>query len=292
MSAEPQAGDGRVTVPALLARKASPASLAEPRLVCLTAYDFPTARLLDAAGVDILLVGDSLGMTVLGYATTLPVTMAQMLHHTQAVARAAQRALVVADLPYGSYHVSVAQGVRNALRLVQRGGAAAVKLEGGTERAELVSRLVEAEIPVMGHLGLTPQSFHRLGGFRVQGRTAEAAERLLEDARALEAAGAFALVLESIPRELAAAITHQLRIPTIGIGAGPECDGQVLVFHDLVGLNLGHRPKFARCYADLAGEISLAAERFIADVRRGDFPSEVESYHWPANQPIGQRQSS
>lgn len=292
MSTEPQTGNGRVTVPELLARKASPGSLAESRLVCLTAYDYPTARLLDAAGVDILLVGDSLGMTVLGYSTTLPVTMAQMLHHTRAVARAAERALVVADLPYGSYHISPAQGVRNALRLVQRGGAAAVKLEGGSERVELVSRLVEAEIPVMGHIGLTPQSFHRLGGFRVQGRTAEAAERLLRDARALEAAGAFAIVLESIPRELAAAITHELRIPTIGIGAGPECDGQVLVFHDLVGLNLGHRPKFARCYAHLAGEISLAAQRFIADVRRGDFPSEAESYHWPANQPMSQRQPS
>lgn len=282
MQAPERTGNGRVTVPELLGRKPHPGTTAHPKIVCLTAYDFPTARLLDEAGVDILLVGDSLGMAVLGYETTLPVTLQDMLHHTRAVARAARRALVVADLPFGSYHVSCEQGVRSALLLMQQGGAGAVKLEGGAQRAELVQRLVEAEIPVMGHIGLTPQSYHLLGGFKVQGRSAEAAERLLRDAHALEAAGAFCLVLESIPRELARAITQELRIPTIGIGAGPDCDGQVLVFHDLVGLNLAHQPKFARRYAELGQAIAEAARRFLDDVRSGAFPSDAESYHWPA----------
>jgi 3-methyl-2-oxobutanoate hydroxymethyltransferase len=285
MSALPAAGNGRVTVPDILSRKVRglPGSFDTPqKITCLTAYDYPTARLLDDAGVDILLVGDSLGMVVLGYDTTLPVTLDDVLHHTRAVARGARRALVVADLPYGSYHVSPEDAVRNALRLVKEGGAAAVKLEGGERRFELIARLVEAEIPVMGHVGLTPQSFHALGGFKVQGRTARAAEELLRDARAIEAAGAFALVLESIPRELAADVTRELRIPTIGIGAGPDCDGQVLVFHDLVGLTLDHAPKFARRYAELGEIVSRAAREFCEDVKGGRFPSDAESYHLPA----------
>jgi 3-methyl-2-oxobutanoate hydroxymethyltransferase len=285
MSAFSSAGNGRVTVPDILSRKSRlPAGGFETRekITCVTAYDFPTARLLDDAGADMLLVGDSLGMVVLGYDTTLPVTLDEILHHTRPVARAARRALVIADMPYGSYHVSVEDGVRNALRLVKEGGAAAVKLEGGERRLELIARMVEAEIPVMGHIGLTPQSFHRFGGFKVQGKSAEAAAALLHDARAIEAAGAFSLVLESIPREIAAEITRELRIPTIGIGAGPDCDGQVLVFHDLVGLSLGHSPKFARRYADLAGTISDAARRFFDDVHSGEFPSDAESFHLPS----------
>jgi 3-methyl-2-oxobutanoate hydroxymethyltransferase len=285
MSAVSSAGNGRVTVPGILSRKTRlPGGSFETRekITCLTGYDYPTARLLDAAGIEILLVGDSLGMVVLGYDTTLPVTLDEILHHTRAVARATRRALVVADMPYGSYHVSIEQGVGNALRLVKEGGAAAVKLEGGERRLELIARMVEAEIPVMGHIGLTPQSFHKLGGFKVQGKSAEAVAALLRDARAIEAAGAFSLVLESIPREIAAEISRELRIPTIGIGAGPDCDGQVLVFHDLVGLSLEHSPKFARRYADLAGAISDAARRFSDDVRSGDFPSEAESFHLPA----------
>jgi 3-methyl-2-oxobutanoate hydroxymethyltransferase len=285
MSALSAAGNGRVTVPDILSRKVRrvPGSFDTPqKITCLTAYDYPTARLLDDAGVDILLVGDSLGMVVLGYDTTLPVTLEDVLHHTRAVARGARRALVVADLPYGSFHVSPEEAVRNALRLVKEGGAAAVKLEGGERRLELIARLVEAEIPVMGHVGLTPQSFHALGGFKVQGRTARAAEELFRDARAVEAAGAFSLVLESIPRELAADITRELRIPTIGIGAGPDCDGQVLVFHDLVGLTVDHAPKFARRYAELGEIVSRAAREFCEDVKGGRFPSDAESYHLPA----------
>jgi 3-methyl-2-oxobutanoate hydroxymethyltransferase len=285
MSAFSSAGSGRVTVPAILSRKTrlpDGSFATREKITCLTAYDYPTARLLDEAGIDILLIGDSLGMVVLGYETTLPVTLDEVLHHTRAVARAARHALVVADMPYGSFHVSVEDGLRNALRLVKEGGAAAVKLEGGERRLELIARLNEAEIPVMGHIGLTPQSFHKFGGFKVQGKSADAAATLLRDARAIEAAGAFSLVLESIPREIATEISRELRIPTIGIGAGPDCDGQVLVFHDLVGLSVEHTPKFARRYADLAGAISEAARRFADDVRAGDFPSDAESFHLPA----------
>jgi 3-methyl-2-oxobutanoate hydroxymethyltransferase len=282
MSATPVAGNGKVTVPDILARKRPGGSLATPRLTCLTAYDYPTARLLDEAGVDILLVGDSLGMVVLGYDNTLPVTMEEMLHHTRAVRRGVRRALVVADMPYGSFHTSLADSISNAVRFVKDAGAEAVKIEGGERRLELIARLVEAEIPVMAHIGLTPQSLHALGGFKVQGKTPDAADQLLRDARAVEAAGAFSVVLESIPRDLAARITAELRIPTIGIGAGPDCDGQVLVFHDLVGLGLGHVPKFARRYANLAEEIARAAAAYCDDVRSGRFPSDAESYHRPA----------
>ncbi|HXZ10991.1 MAG TPA: 3-methyl-2-oxobutanoate hydroxymethyltransferase [Candidatus Sulfotelmatobacter sp.] len=285
MSVAPRAGSGKITVPDILSRK-SPSSevpVAENRkITCLTAYDYPTARLLDEAGVDILLVGDSLGMVTLGYDSTLPVTLEDMLHHTRAVRRGTRRALLVADMPYGSFHVSLDESVRNAVRLVKEAGAEAVKIEGGERRLELISRLVEAEIPVMGHIGLTPQSINALGGFRVQGKTTEAAEQLERDACAVESAGAFSIVIESVPRELGARITQKLRIPTIGIGAGPDCDGQVLVFHDFAGLTLGHKPKFARQYANLASEISRAAAEFCSDVRAGRFPSDSESYHTPA----------
>ncbi len=282
MSVAPRADNGKVTVPDILYRKSSllPGShTTQRKITCLTAYDYPTARLLDEAGVDILLVGDSLGMVVLGYDSTLPVTLDEILHHTRAVRRGTRRALVVADMPYGSFHVSLDESVRNAVRLVKEGGAEAVKIEGGERRIELIARLVEAEIPVVGHVGLTPQSLNALGGFRVQGKTADAARQVARDARAVEAAGAFAVVLESMPRELAADITSKLRIPTIGIGAGPDCDGQVLVFHDLVGLTVDHTPKFVRRHANLAAEISRAVTEYCEDVRSGRFPSDAESYH-------------
>ena len=285
MSVTPHAGNGKVTVPDIVARKSHPtneSTSTRQKITCLTAYDYPTACLLDQAGVDILLVGDSLGMVVLGYENTLPVTVEEMLHHTRAVRRGTHRALVVADMPYGSYHAELPEALRNAVRFVKEAGAEAVKVEGGERRLELIARLVEAEIPVMAHIGLTPQSLNALGGFKVQGKTAEAAERLFRDARAVEAAGAFSVVLESVPREIAAHITQQLRIPTIGFGAGPECDGQVLVFHDLVGLTQGGTPKFARRYANLAEIISRAAAEYCEDVRRGRFPSDEESFHLPA----------
>jgi 3-methyl-2-oxobutanoate hydroxymethyltransferase len=282
MSVIPHSGSGKITVPALLQRKTSvgfPEN--SQKITCLTAYDYPTARLLDEAGVDVLLVGDSLGMAVLGYDSTLPVTLDEMLHHTRAVRRGVRRALVVADMPYGTYHSEVGEAVRNAVRFIKEAGAEAVKVEGGERRLELIVRLTEAEIPVMGHVGLTPQSLHAMGGFKVQGKTPDAAEQLVRDARAVEAAGAFAVVLEGIPRELAARITRELRIPTIGIGAGPECDGQILVFHDLVGLTFGATPKFARQYANIGEAISAAARDYCADVRGGGFPTDAESYHLP-----------
>src|SRR5579862_1857591 len=282
MSAAPRAGNGKITVPDILSRKSQSLSdfgETKRKITCLTAYDYPTARLIDEAGVDILLVGDSLGMVVLGYDSTLPVTLDEMIYHTRAIRRATRRALLVADMPYGSFHVSLEESVRNAVRLIKEGGAEAIKVEGGERRIELIARLVESEIPVMGHVGLTPQSIHALGGFHVQGKTVDAARQLERDARAVEAAGAFAVVLESVPRDLAARITDKLRIPTIGIGAGPECDGQVLVLHDLLGLTQGHKPKFARQYADLSGEISRAVTSYCDDVRTGSFPSDAESFH-------------
>lgn len=284
MSAVPLAGAAKITAPGILSRKSLllSGSPGAKKITCLTAYDYPTARLLDEAGVEILLVGDSLAMVALGYDTTLPVTIDEMLVHIRAVRRGTRQALLVADMPYGSYHVSLDDSVRNAIRLVKEGGAEAVKVEGGERRIELIARLVEAEIPVMGHVGLTPQSVNALGGFRVQGKSVDAARQVERDARAVEAAGAFAIVLESMPRELAGRITEKLRIPTIGIGAGPDCDGQVLVFHDLVGLTMGHTPKFARRYANLAAEISRAASEYCEDVRNGSFPSDAESYHGPA----------
>lgn len=280
MSVVPSLGNGKVTVPGILERKsAGHPKQTQNKITCLTAYDYPTARLLDEAGVDVLLVGDSLAMVALGYDSTLPVSMEEMLMCTRAVRRGTKHALLVADMPYGSYHDDPDGAVRNAVRFVKEGGAEAVKVEGGERRMELISRIVEAEIPVMGHIGLTPQSVNAFGGFRVQGKTAEAAEQLLRDARAVEAAGAFSVVLESVPRELAAQITSELHIPTIGIGAGPDCDGQVLVIHDLVGLTFGHHPKFARRYAEAGALISRAAAEYCRDVREGSFPADDESYH-------------
>ena len=250
-----------------------------PKLTMLTAYDFAVAGLLDRAGIDILLVGDSLGMVVLGQPDTLGVTLEMMVHHVRAVARGRRRALVVADMPFLSYQVSLEQAILNAGELV-RAGAEAVKLEGGRRRAPVVEALCNAEIPVMGHIGLTPQSVLRLGGFKVQGREERAARALLDDARALEAAGAFALVLECVPEEVAGAISGSVAIPTIGIGAGAHCDGQVLVVNDLLGLHSSVKPpRFVRRYADLDKEIETAARRFADDVRQGSFPGASEAYH-------------
>jgi len=289
MSTAFDAGNGKITVPDILNRKTGIRSSSSQdshnfgsdrrKIVCLTAYDYPTARLVDEAGVDIVLVGDSLGMVVLGYENTLPLTVDEMLHHTRAVRRGVRRALLVADMPYGSFHEDKHEAVRNAVRFVKEAGAEAVKVEGGERRMDLIAQLVEAEIPVMGHIGLTPQSMHAFGGFRVQGKTVEAAEQLLRDARAVEAAGAFSVVLESIPRELAARITADLRIPTIGIGAGPECDGQILVLHDMIGLSLGHTPKFTRRYTNVGEAISQAVTAYAEDVRDARFPADEESYH-------------
>ncbi len=248
------------------------------RIVMVTAYDHPFARIADAAGVDVLLVGDSLGMVVLGFETTLPVTMEHMIHHTQAVARARPTAMVVADLPFMSYQVNAEDALRNAGRLVQSGGAEAVKLEGGARSRAAIEAIAGAGIPVMGHIGLTPQSVHQLGGYRVQGRDANGVERLMLDAQALQEAGCFALVLEAIPLAVAREITTALRIPTIGIGAGPHCDGQVLVLHDVIGLQADWTPKFVRRYADIAEATRVALEAFVHDVRHGDFPDRDHSY--------------
>ncbi len=281
MSVVPNSGNEKITVPDLLQRKsqASGSQSNFQKITCLTAYDYPTARLLDEAGVEVILVGDSVGMVVLGHESTLPVTIEEMLHHTRAARRGTRRALLVADMPYGSYHTDLTNSLHNAMRFVKEAGAEAVKVEGGERRLELISRLTEAEIPVMGHVGLTPQSVNALGGYRVQGKTADTAEQLLRDARAVEAAGAFAVVLEAVPRELAARITRELRIPTIGIGAGPDCDGQILVVHDLLGLTFGQTPKFARRYANVGEIISKAVREYCEDVREETFPSDGGSYH-------------
>ncbi len=266
---------GKLSVPAVRARKAS-RGVGVP-LVMVTAYDAPGARTADAAGVDLLLVGDSVAMVVLGHDDTLSVTVEEMAHHTRAVRRAGPQAVVVADLPWLSYHVSVEDTVRNAAALI-RAGAQAVKLEGGAKRARMVEALVDAEIPVVGHVGLTPQSMHAMGGFRVQAKTAEGARALVDQARAVEAAGAFAVVLEGVPDVVGRMVTEALDVPTIGIGAGPWCDGQVLVYHDVLGLEDRVVPTFVRRYADLkqAGVDALTA--FAADVRGGRFPSAGESY--------------
>jgi len=266
-----------VTVPAVRAARSS-----GRRLVMLTAYDYPTARLVDQAGIDIILVGDSVGNNVLGYDSTLPVTMEEMLHHVKAVTRGVRRALVVADMPYLSYQTGKRDAIRNAGRFLKEAGAAAVKIEGGRRRAPLVQALVDAEIPVMGHIGLTPQSVHLMGGYKVQGKRIDEAHALVEDAQELEGAGAFSIVLEGMPEPVGRRITESVDIPTIGIGAGRSCDGQVLVFHDLVGLTQGPAPRFVRRYADLAGAITDATKRFIEDVRSGSFPSEAETYSMPA----------
>ncbi len=268
----------KITVPLILDRK-----LRGEKITCLTAYDYPTARLVDEAGIDMILVGDSLAQVVLGYDSTIPVTVDEMLHHLRAVRRATQHALLIADLPYGAYHLGEEQALQTSVRYLKEGGAEAVKIEGGKKRSVLIRRLVDAEIPVMGHIGLTPQSIHALGGYRVQGKTLESAGELLADAQAIEETGAFSLVLEGIPRELAAIITKRLRIPTIGIGAGPDCDGQVLVVHDLIGLGSQPSAKFVRPYAHLADTLRDAFARFRDDVLQGRYPDDQESYHWPAS---------
>jgi 3-methyl-2-oxobutanoate hydroxymethyltransferase len=246
-------------------------------ITMLTAYDFPTAQALDQAGVDVILVGDSLGMVVLGYENTLPVTMEDMLHHCKAVRRGAHLALLVGDMPFMSYQVSSSEALRNAGRFLQEAGMDAVKLEGGRERADAIRTIIGAGIPVMGHLGLTPQSVHQLGGFRPQGRSAEAAYRLLDDALILQDAGCFSLVLESIPARLAHLVSERLTIPTIGIGAGAGCDGQVLVTHDLLGLFDRFTPKFVKKYADLHAEMQRAFTAYIGDVQAGRFPTDEHS---------------
>lgn len=262
----------RVRVPDLLRMKRS----AQP-ITMLTAYDATMAGILDRAGIDVLLVGDSLGMVILGEDTTVGVTLDMIVHHCRAVSRAAERALVVADLPFLTYHASTGEAIRNAARLMQEGRAAAVKLEGGRALASTVRALSEAGIPVMGHLGLLPQHVHAQGGYRAAGRTADEAERLIEDALAIQEAGAFAVVLECIPAELAARVSRELAIPTIGIGAGPGCDGQVLVSYDAFGLYQGRVPRFVKQYADLGTTMGDAARAYIEDVRGGRFPTEQHS---------------
>jgi len=266
------------------ARKVTAHTLLEKKrqqqpITALTAFDYPSARLLDEAGIDLILVGDSLAMTVLGYDSTLPLTMAEMMHHARAVRRGVRSALLAVDMPYGSYQAGADQAVRNAIRFVKQAGAEAVKIEGGSHRAALVEQLTLAEVPVVGHIGLTPQSLHRMGGYKVQGRSRNAIEILMADAAALEGAGAIALVLEGVPREVAARITAASSIPTIGIGAGPDCDGQILVFHDLVQLTFANGAKFVRRFADADTLLRQGIERYQAAVNDRTFPSDAESYH-------------
>ena len=248
------------------------------RFSMLTAYDALSAQLIDEAGIPLILVGDTLGMVMLGYDSTVPVTMDEMLHHTRAVRRGVSNAMIVGDMPFMSYQGSLEDGMRNAGRFLKEGGANCVKLEGGGRVTELVSRMTDSGIPVMGHLGLTPQSVNQFGGYRVQGRSDEQAHLIIQDAKDLEAAGIFALVLECVPTDLAAEVTKSLDVPTIGIGAGPHCDGQVLVFHDFLGINTGHTPKFVKKYADLGPQIGDAAARFAEEVKDGTYPGPEHSY--------------
>ncbi|MGB2907873.1 MAG: 3-methyl-2-oxobutanoate hydroxymethyltransferase [Candidatus Aminicenantaceae bacterium] len=264
-----------VTIPLLLDKK-----LKGEKITALTAYDYPTAKIVDLAGIDLILVGDSLGMVVLGYPNTIPVTMDEMIHHTRAVTRGAGRALVVGDMPYFSFHLSEEEAVRNASRFLKEAGAKAVKIEGAThKRLKLIRTLVEAEIPVMGHVGLTPQSLYHIGRFKVQGKENREARKIVKDAENLQKAGVFAVVLECIPLELARVITEQLEVPTIGIGAGPHCDGQILVFHDLAGYSNGYLPKFVKRYAQLHDQLRDAVRQYIQDVSAGEFPDDSHSYH-------------
>ncbi len=266
----------RVTAPEIRARKG------EAKIRMVTAYDYPTAKIADRAGADIILVGDSVANVVLGYADTLSVDTDVMVHHTAAVTRAEPNALVVGDMPWMSFHVSPEDTVRNAARLVREGGAAAVKIEGGRKRLDVITAVLDAEIPVMGHLGLTPQSVNVMGGYRVQGKRVHAAYEMISDAQALTDAGVFAIVLEGVPDRVAQIVTAEVSVPTIGIGAGAGCDGQVLVMHDVLGLGGGeYVPKFVRSYADLASDAVDALERFFADVESGAFPSADETYHMP-----------
>jgi len=266
--------------------KISVATLREKKLqhtpiTCLTAYDYASARLVDEAGIDIVLVGDSLAMTMLGYENTLSVTVDEMLHHAKAVRRGVKNAFLVVDMPYGSYHLSADEAVRNAARFIKEAGAEAVKVEGGEKRAELIRQIIDAEIPVTGHIGLTPQSVNVMGGYKVQGKSLSAIEQLMRDAVALDRAGVACIYLEGIPREVAAMITAEVQTPTIGIGAGPECDGQVLVFHDILNLTFGPAAKFVRRYADAAALITEAVQSFRADVVSHQYPADHESYHLP-----------
>lgn len=264
-----------VTIPILQEKKKK-----GEKIIALTAYDFPTARIVDEAGIDLILVGDSLGMVVLGYENTIPVNMEEMLHHTKAVTRAVKRAFVVGDMPYFSFHLSVEETIYNASRFLKEGGTGAVKIEGATKRRlKLIETLIEAEIPVMGHVGLTPQSIHHLGKFMVKGKNTEEADKIVTDALNLEKAGVFAVILECIPLELSSIITEKLRIPAIGIGAGPHCDGQILVFHDFVGYSNGYLPKFVKRYANTHDILSNAVKEYIQDVRKKRFPDDIHSYH-------------
>lgn len=265
---------GKVTTHIIQSRKQK-----GEKITALTAYDYPSARLVDEAGIDIILVGDSLSNVVLGHENTLSVTLDDMLVFARAVRRGSKRALVVGDMPFGSYHINEEKALESAVRYIKEGGVEAVKIEGGRTRALLVERLVENEIPVMGHIGLTPQSLHKMGGYKVQGKTLNSAQNLIEDAVTLEHAGVFSLVLEGIPDEIARLITERISIPTIGIGAGPHCDGQILVYSDLLGLTFGHQPKFVRKYADLKTIINQALTRYVSDIKEGDFPADSESYH-------------
>jgi 3-methyl-2-oxobutanoate hydroxymethyltransferase len=269
-----------------LGRKITTASLREQKLrhepiSCLTAYDYAAARLVDEAGIDMVLVGDSLAQTMLGYENTLSVTMDEMLHHVKAVRRGVKNALLLADMPYGSYQVDSGDAIRNAARFVKEGGAEVVKIEGGEKRADLIRRIIDAEIPVAGHIGLTPQSVNVMGGYKVQGKNLSGIEQLMRDAVALDRVGVACLFLEGIPREVAAMITAEVSAPTIGIGAGPECDGQVLVFHDLVNLTFGPPAKFVRRYGDATSLITHAVQSYRADVKSHQYPSDAESYHLP-----------
>lgn len=267
-------------------QKVTVASLREQKLhhqpiTCLTAYDYATARLVDEAGIDIILVGDSLAQTMLGYENTLSVTVDEMLHHTRAVHRGVKHAFLIADMPYGSYHVGTDEAVKNATRFMKEGGAEAVKMEGGEKRADLIRRIIDAEIPVAGHIGLTPQSVNVMSGYKVQGKSLSAIEQLMRDAVALDSAGVACIYLEGIPREVAAMITAEVATPTIGIGAGPDCDGQVLVIHDILNLTFTPAAKFVRRYADAAALITDAAQAFRADVSSRQYPADSESYHLP-----------
>ncbi len=248
---------------------------------CLTAYDYATARLVDEAGIDIVLVGDSLAMTMLGYENTLSITVDEMLHHVRAVRRGVKNAFLIADMPYGSYHATAEEAIHNAARFVKEGGAEAVKMEGGEKRVDVIRRVIDAEIPVAGHIGLTPQSINVMGGYKVQGKTLNAIEQLMRDAVALDRAGVACIYLEGIPREVAAMITAEVETPTIGIGAGPDCDGQVLVIHDLLNLTFGHPAKFVRRYGDAAALITESVLAFKADITAHQFPNDAESYHLP-----------
>ena len=273
---EPSGSLSKITVSSLAQKK-----LHREPITCLTAYDYASGRLLDEAGIDVILVGDSLGMVMLGYENTLAVTVDEMVHHTRAVRRGVKRALLIADMPFGSYHATEDEALRAATRFVKESGAEAVKIEGGEKRADLIRRVIDAEIPVAGHIGLTPQSVNRMGGYKVQGKSLAAVEQLMRDAVALDRAGVCCLYLEGIPREVGAMITAEVETPTIGIGAGPDCDGQVLVLHDILGLTFQQPAKFVRQYGDAAALISNVAQAFRADVIAHKYPADEESYHLP-----------